>query len=589
MKSLTKFTLPAERLRGCEFSQTFTSPTDIVNSGGVVSGTPTFSNNGVTLNGTTDSITYTLSEKELQSASFSSVIEFTPDFETDEDATRTIFDSTNSNRFYVVKGNSANGYNLLIGCGHASIANIAEATYSPYWKVGEKNILVVTSTSGDTDVWLNGTQILANASTAWTAKIPTDLTIGSRYDGANKFDGIIHSLKVFNIKLTDQEALDYSNNATFAYENKAIINLPMGMAEHAKTNTQDTEICNDGTMEAVGTASWNNMANTTIAKTATAPYSGTQCMQCTADTTTGRGGIYQNITGGTAGKTYYCEAWFKAGTGATGQTCKIEMYDATTGYQVVANSTLTASWQKLSGMAVAGNNTVSFRITASLANAGDIVFLDEVKYREVKPQTLDRSRNGLNATFGDGITSTTYPTKLTDSAGYDFDGGDYLKASINNGELNQSALSFVMEFTPDFAVSENVNRFLFETTDNSHSIYKGNNALSNVLRISLGVTLIDSVSSATLTLYWKQYQKNQLVIISKSGDTSVWLNGNIITANDTTAWSATNPTSINIGSRIDATLPFSGKIHRFEIYPFFGTPIFAEDGRLRLIRKTNSN
>jgi hypothetical protein len=41
-------------------------------------------------------------------------------------------------------------------------------------------------------------------------------------------------------------------------------------------------------------------------------------------------------------------------------------------------------------------------------------------------RTLDVSGNGLNGTFGDGVTGTTFPTKLNDRRGYYFDGGDYL-------------------------------------------------------------------------------------------------------------------------------------------------------------------
>jgi hypothetical protein len=46
-------------------------------------------------------------------------------------------------------------------------------------------------------------------------------------------------------------------------------------------------------------------------------------------------------------------------------------------------------------------------------------------------RTLDKSGNGLNFRFGDGVTSTTYPTKNGDQRGYAFDGGDYLQALAN--------------------------------------------------------------------------------------------------------------------------------------------------------------
>jgi hypothetical protein len=44
----------------------------------------------------------------------------------------------------------------------------------------------------------------------------------------------------------------------------------------------------------------------------------------------------------------------------------------------------------------------------------------------VNVRTLDVSGNGLHATFGNGATPATYPTKLSGQRGYYLDGGDYL-------------------------------------------------------------------------------------------------------------------------------------------------------------------
>jgi hypothetical protein len=44
-------------------------------------------------------------------------------------------------------------------------------------------------------------------------------------------------------------------------------------------------------------------------------------------------------------------------------------------------------------------------------------------------RTLDVSGNANHAQFGDGSTASTYPTKVTDGAGYTFDGTDYLVVS----------------------------------------------------------------------------------------------------------------------------------------------------------------
>lgn len=53
-------------------------------------------------------------------------------------------------------------------------------------------------------------------------------------------------------------------------------------------------------------------------------------------------------------------------------------------------------------------------------------------------RTMDRSGQMNHAIFGDGVTSTTYPTKLTSSIGYSGDGGDYLRTPLWNGKVIDS-------------------------------------------------------------------------------------------------------------------------------------------------------
>lgn len=47
-------------------------------------------------------------------------------------------------------------------------------------------------------------------------------------------------------------------------------------------------------------------------------------------------------------------------------------------------------------------------------------------------RTLDKSGNGLHFRFGDGVTTNTFPTKISNQRGYSFDGvNDYLEALAN--------------------------------------------------------------------------------------------------------------------------------------------------------------
>lgn len=66
-------------------------------------------------------------------------------------------------------------------------------------------------------------------------------------------------------------------------------------------------------------------------------------------------------------------------------------------------------------------------------------------------RTLDRSGNNNHATFGDGATATTFPTKISGRRGYSFDGGDYL----NLGDL--PFLSNATQFTFALALSNRRN------------------------------------------------------------------------------------------------------------------------------------
>ncbi|MBU4421893.1 LamG domain-containing protein [Patescibacteria group bacterium] len=147
----------------------------------------------------------------FNSSNISYAVKFTPDFVADEGATRYIFDADAAGAGRsIIWVNSV----IYIYLGNTSeIEQIPLATYRPYWKVGEENILVLVADddsdgTAHTFVWLNGNKILGGATgdeTAWTAQNPTNLHIGSRYTMANYFDGKIHYFKVWNRLLTDAE------------------------------------------------------------------------------------------------------------------------------------------------------------------------------------------------------------------------------------------------------------------------------------------------------------------------------------------------------------------------------------------------
>jgi len=171
---------------------------------GTFNGSPVFQRDGLKLDGANDYISGT-GTGIYNNANVTICIQFTPDFDTDKNTYLTFIDSTSGSRYAINKQNNANGNTLRIFLGNTQIAAIAEATYSPYWNVGEKNTLIASGTTGNTDAWLNGNQILTNDNTAWSAANPANIYIGARYDGALNFDGTIHNVLCFTEILTTTE------------------------------------------------------------------------------------------------------------------------------------------------------------------------------------------------------------------------------------------------------------------------------------------------------------------------------------------------------------------------------------------------
>jgi len=207
--------LPSERARGLVWASVFRSAADEVAKGGVITGTPTI-NHGATLNGTTDYITYALNG-QLNLGTIGIHCEFWPDFDYDEDASRYLFNTTNLKKYYLLKDDNAASNVLTISLGNTTITNIAAATYSALWNQSGRNLITISGTTGATDAWLNGTQILTAGATAWTAAAPTTLYVGSKHDTTEKFDGKITRLQFYNTLLTSGEHLDVWESGKYSW------------------------------------------------------------------------------------------------------------------------------------------------------------------------------------------------------------------------------------------------------------------------------------------------------------------------------------------------------------------------------------
>jgi len=183
--------------------------------------------------------------------------------------------------------------------------------------------------------------------------------------------------------------------------------------------------------------------------------------------------------------------------------------------------------------------------------SSSISFADEFK------TILSERSNGLR----------TKKLALIKDNGLELDGtADYAKRNISNFQVGKALnMSLELEFTPDFAYTENATRYLF-SLGTGYYLAKLNNAGSNVLRLYLGGTSIVDIASATYGAYWNVGSKNTIIVATSGTATDVYLNSNLIVSGDATAWVHTYQDTLNFGCDSSYANCFDGKIHKFNLY-----------------------
>jgi hypothetical protein len=283
--------LPAERMRGCVFSEAFT-PDSIRVNGGVITGALNYDlARGALFDGTSDYVVCPL-RGVFNSGYWSIVIEFYPTF-VPGDTERILLDSDTDG----VGGGRmilyfSNAIGTLTMQNNGTIACASTwATYGPYWKQNQRNVLVIACSSGNTKTYLNGVQIYTTAA-AITFVNPTRLIICARYNYTSRWRGYLKSLKIFRGNsaadlLTAQEASDYYTQRNWNYWDRATFVLPMDAASHDPANvgqeprdcfTTGTQIA-DGDMEAAGVGAWAVVGAGVVLSKQGDPHSGTQCLR----------------------------------------------------------------------------------------------------------------------------------------------------------------------------------------------------------------------------------------------------------------------------------------------------------------------
>ena len=240
---LNRYGHPAELARGLKWVDEFESNETVLRNGGVITGAPVI-NNGATFDGTNDYLVYDTAVN-FTSGFFSAVVEFTPNFAANDGLRHRFFDS--DSRFTYAKLDDGNN-SLIFSAAGSLISVVGTANYGAYWLQNQRNVIVISSdATGDTDIWLNGQQIEINDLSTWTPTATTEVTIGARDTTyVDKFDGEIHSVRFFDVKLTDQEALDYCNKTTWRYREHTKFYLPMRAEQHDPVNVRTLDSSGNG-------------------------------------------------------------------------------------------------------------------------------------------------------------------------------------------------------------------------------------------------------------------------------------------------------------------------------------------------------
>ncbi|MCK9355576.1 MAG: hypothetical protein M0R22_00275 [Dehalococcoidia bacterium] len=189
---------PEERAMDLLFKlgHSLTSRDAVERGGATIVGTgTTFGLDGMTLNGS-GNLSYSTAGPSVLRASRTTVVEFTLGFSGDDGAIHYFFDYTTlsgTGRFAITK-NAANA--IVVTIGGTTVLTVAYATWNAALVVG-RNVLVLSSITGSTTLWLNGTSIGTSA-TAWAAVAGMHtFAVGAAYDNGSRFTGTIHRFEIY--------------------------------------------------------------------------------------------------------------------------------------------------------------------------------------------------------------------------------------------------------------------------------------------------------------------------------------------------------------------------------------------------------
>ena len=209
----------------CSLRELWRSPSHVARGGWTLVGSPTVLN-GLHLDGV-GQYAHRPAVHGFNSPEITFPVWFTPNFNYDDGVVHTLYDTSIGSRYYAMKREAGSGNALQIYLGNVNIASIPAGTYGPYWKQGERNLLVVSSASGNTNVRLNGQQVLTSDPSVWSPTPPDTVYVGCNAGLVALFDGIIHSFEIFNEAWDATQEAAFRNNRVFAALGQSDCHLPM--------------------------------------------------------------------------------------------------------------------------------------------------------------------------------------------------------------------------------------------------------------------------------------------------------------------------------------------------------------------------
>jgi hypothetical protein len=133
---------------------------------------------------------------------------------------------------------------LTFVAGGTTVVAVAYATWDALWNVGSKNTIISSMKSGDSNVWLNGTQIVTSDATAWDSGQISQLTIGARYDHTLFADGTYHRAEIYDHGCIAEDELVLRNQtllSDISAEN-SLVTLPLEMDYDNGSSVQITPV-----------------------------------------------------------------------------------------------------------------------------------------------------------------------------------------------------------------------------------------------------------------------------------------------------------------------------------------------------------